>query len=103
MPGSTEGDIPPLSADDLLDKRVYDVNGHLLGRVSLCRERGDGVSSFDVALVRSARRGFGTDRDVATLDPSLVIDAESEVSLCEEGRYLLHPEFAPLPLDDAGR
>lgn len=90
---TAEGVVHGFRPDDLLDKAVYDVNGHLLGRVRLCRERGDRLASFDVELTERARRALAIEARQATLLPDDLLSAEEDVTLREEAAILLHPEI----------
>lgn len=96
MPEETpEGPVIPLRPDDVLDKLVYDVNGRLLGHVSLAREVNEQMLSFDVELSPKAQRAFHARHPVATVPADLVVDSENEISLNEDGLYLVHPELTP--------
>lgn len=90
---TAEGVAHGLRPDDLLDKPVYDLDGHLLGRVKLCREVEGAMTSFDVELVPKARRAFHVLQDAAPLDPADVVAADDTVTLRESGDVLLHPEL----------
>lgn len=81
--------------DDLLDKDAYDVNGHHLGRITLTREAGGELFSFDILLDERAKREVDASGDFLTVDPEEVVATDFDVSLAEEGLFLAHPERAP--------
>lgn len=87
--------MPDVTVDDLLDKETYDVNGHHLGRITLCREDNAGLRSFDVELDRAARRALQTERSTLTVPADEVVATDFDVTLAEEGLLLAHPERAP--------
>lgn len=99
---TAEGRIHGFGPDDLLDKPVYDLNGHRLGRVRLCREVADEVVSFDVELAPRVREAFHLVDASAHLSPDDVIAADDTITLREEGAVLLHPEAFRREALDAG-
>lgn len=72
---------------DTLGLKVYDVNGFALGRVAATH-----ASGIDVALSeRAAKRLHAFGRVVGVPFADVVDADEHEVTLREEGRFVVHP------------
>lgn len=97
MADEAESDAGPLElhADDLLDKSVFDVNGHKVGRVTLTREKAEHLLSFDVELARKARRAAGIRDHRLTLSPSDVLSTDHDVTIDDDLAHLAHPGSPP--------
>jgi hypothetical protein len=78
--------------DDVLDKDVYDANGHRLGHVDLAREM-DGFVLFDVRLSGRGRRLLHADDHVVTFSAEDVIATDDDVTLAQDAAHLMR--FAP--------
>jgi len=91
-PTEEDRESPPLHANDLVDKPVFDVNGLLLGRVTLAREASDHLLGFDVTLRERLRERLDASDAVVTVMPDLIVAAGEEITLSESGENILHPE-----------
>ena len=86
-----------LHSADVLDKDVFDLNGHRLGHVNLAREDSNGLLSFDVTLRPREQRALGVESNVITVPWVDVEATDFHVTLAEDGVHLAHPGLALPP------
>lgn len=79
-----------MHTEDVLDKEVYDLNGHRIGHVTLAREADEHVL-FDVALTPIAREHLATRDDVITLSSDDVLATDFDVTIDDDWDHLLFP------------
>lgn len=77
-----------MDTEEVLDKEVYDLQGHHVGHVGLARES-EGYLLFDVELTPRARARLG--EDVLTLSGDDVLATDFDVTLGEDWDHLLDP------------
>ena len=85
-----------MRSDDVLDKDVYDANGHRLGHVDLAREK-DGFVLFDVRLSGRGRRLLHSDENVVTFSADDVIATDGDITLAEDAAHLMRVAMASTP------
>lgn len=74
--------------EDVMDKEVFDLNGHRIGHVTLARETGDFVL-FDVELAPRARAHLH--EDIVTLSSDDVLATDFDVTVGDDWDHLMDP------------
>lgn len=87
---TSEADVPPFHAADVIDKEVFDLHGERLGHVTLAREWGGHLVSFDVTLSEHTKLVHGAREPIATLMADDVVATDFEVSMDEDAEHLLY-------------
>ena len=85
-PGSS-----PFIPDELLEKRVFDVNGRPIGHVRAVEPAEGAAHAIDVALRPRIAESMG--KDDIWLSAAAIVSAEDEILLNDDAGYILHPEL----------